>query len=221
MSVIERVESVGGPSSFLNGSGAVGGSINLITKIADLQGDLSQARLGLGDQRQLAMSLQRGLGTAAGGGHVLRLDVNGTQGAQRSQGRERDTWQAAASWRAALGPGASHTLSLEQQHERVTQPYWGTPLQRDAANAVLGQVHWDARTVDVNYNVVDGRYQQDVRWLRSILEARLGLAARLTHTLYHYDALRDYDNLETYTFVNQNRQVQRSAALLQRHDQQV
>ena len=60
-----------------------------------------------------------------------------------------------------------------------------------------------------------------MRWLRSILEARLSPAARLTHTLYHYDALRDYDNLETYNFVNQNSQVQRSAALLQRHDQQV
>jgi iron complex outermembrane receptor protein len=219
--LIERIESMGGPSSFLNGSGAVGGSINLITKIADLQGDLSQVRLGAGDQRQLALSLQRSLGPSAEGGHVLRLDLNGTQGAQRSQGRERDTWQAAASWRAALGDSASHTLSVEQQHERVTQPYWGTPLQRDAANTVLGQVRWDARTVDVNYNVVDGRYQQDVRWLRSILEARLSPTARLSHTLYHYDALRDYDNLETYTFVNQNSQVQRSAALLQRHDQQV
>ena len=219
--LIERVESVGGPSSFLNGSGAVGGSINLITKVADLKGDLSRVRLGVGDQRQLAMSLQRGLGTPAGAGHVLRLEVNGTQGAQRSQGRGRESWQAAASWRAALRSEASHTLSVEQQHERVTQPYWGTPLQRDAANAVLGQVRWDARTVDVHYNVVDGRYQHDVRWLRSILEALLSPAARLSHTLYHYDALRDFDNLERYTFVNQNSQAQRSAALLQRHDQQV
>jgi iron complex outermembrane recepter protein len=219
--LIARVESVGGPSSFLNGSGAVGGSINLITKIADLQGDLSQLRLGGGEQGQLALSLQRSLDTPAGGGHVLRLDVNGTQGAQRSQGRGRDTWQAAASWRAALGNEASHTLAVEQQYERVSQPYWGTPLQRNADNVVLGQVHWDPRTVDVNYNVVDGRYQQDVRWLRSIIETRLSPSTHLTHTLYHYDALRDYDNLETYSFVNQNSQVQRSGALLQRHDQRV
>ena len=114
--LIERVESVGGPSSFLNGSGAVGGSINLITKIADRQGDLSQVRLGLGNQRQLALSLQRGLATQGGGGHVLRLDVNGTQGAQRSQGRDRDTWQAAVSWRAALGGEASHTLSVVRSY---------------------------------------------------------------------------------------------------------
>ena len=46
-------------------------------------------------------------------------------------------------------------------------------------------------------------------------------ATRLTHTLYHYDALRDYENVEVYTFVANNAQVERSPALLQRHDQQV
>lgn len=217
--LVERVEVIGGPSSFLNGSGAVGGSINVISKIADLQGDLGQVHLGGGDQRQLALGLQRSLG--AEGGQVLRIDANATHGAQRSQGRERATWQLGASWRAALGANLSHTLALEQQHERVTQPYWGTPLLRDAANAVLGQVRWDPRTEDVNYNVVDGRYQQDVRWLRSITAWQPTPALRLAHTLYHYDALRDYDNVETYTYVNANAGVQRSAALLQRHDQQV
>ena len=219
--LVERIEVIGGPSSFLHGSGAVGGSINVITKVADLQGDLSQVRLGAGDQRQLSLGLQRSLGGSGAGVHVLRLDLNGTDGANRSQGRERDTWQAAASWRAPLGSRVSHTLSLEQQHEKVTQPYWGTPLLKDAAGAVLGQVRTDPRTVDVNYNVVDGRYQQDVTWARSILQAELSPALRATHTLYHFDALRDYDNVEVYSFVNGNRQVQRSSALLQRHDQQV
>lgn len=119
--LVERIEVIGGPSSFLNGSGAVGGSINIISKIADLQGDLGQLHLGAGDQRQLALGLQRSLG--AEGGQVLRIDANATRGAQRSQGRERETWQLGASWRAALGANLSHTLALEQQHERVTQPY--------------------------------------------------------------------------------------------------
>ena len=219
--LVERVEAIGGPSSFLNGSGAVGGSINLISKVADLQGDLSQLRLGAGDQRQLALGLQRSLGEAGAAGQVLRLDLHATRGAQRSQGRERETWQAAASWRAPITSTISHTLAFEQQHERVTQPYWGTPLRKDSSGAVVGQVQIDPRTVDVNYNVVDGRYQQDVRWLRSIVQAELSPALRATHTLYGYDALRDYDNVEVYSFVANNTQVQRSSALLQRHDQQV
>ena len=220
--LVERVEAIGGPSSFLHGAGAVGGSINVITKVADTQGDLSHARLALGDQRQAAFSLQRGVGgPAPSDGHVLRADLNATRGSVDTQGRDRETWQLGLSWRAALGPNASHTLALEQQHERVDQPYWGTPLLRDASNAVVGEARIDPRTRGVNYNAVDGLYQQDVLWVRSIAEVDLSPRTRARHTLYHYEALRDYENIETATWVNGNRQVQRSNALLQRHNQDV
>ncbi len=216
--LVERLEAIGGPSSFLNGSGAVGGSINVITKIADRQGDLTHVRAALGDSHQAALSVQRGIGDAAVP-QVLRLDLNATRGAQAAQGRDRESWQAGASWRAPLAAGLVHTLAAEQQHERVTQPYWGTPLLRDATGAVLGQIQVDARTRDVNYNAVDGRYQQDVSWLRSITQWQPAAATTFTHTLYHYAALRDYENIEVYTFVNANTEVERSSALLQRHNQ--
>ncbi|MFO1286697.1 MAG: TonB-dependent receptor, partial [Rubrivivax sp.] len=226
--IVERVEAIGGPSSFLNGAGAVGGTINVITKIADLQGDLTQWRAGSGEQQQLALGLQRAFGERDALAHVLRLDLNGTRASGNRLwhiGRERDAWQAAASWRAALGGrlgGALvHTLAVERQHEKVTQPYWGTPLLRDGANAVAGEVRIDPGTRGVNYNAIDGRYQQDVTWARSILTWAVAPAVQATHTLYHYDALRDYENIETATFVNGNTQVQRSNALRQRHDQQV
>jgi len=222
--LVERVEAIGGPSSFLNGAGAVGGTINVITRIADLQGDLTQLRAGLGDLSQLALGLQRSFGTAKAPDHVLRLDLNGTQATGNrlwATGRERDAWQAAASWRAALAPGLTHTLAVEQQHEKVTQPYWGTPLLRDATNAVLGEVAIDPRTRGINYNVVDGRYQQDVTWGRSILQWAISPTTSATHTFYFYDALRDYENVETYTFFTNNTEVERSNALRQRHDQQV
>lgn len=217
--LVDRVEALGGPSSFLNGSGAVGGTINVITKIADTQGDVSHARVALGDQRQAALSLQRSLG-----GQVLRADLNTTRGTVDTLGRDRRAWQLGLSWRAGFqagGANASHTLAVEQQHERVDQPYWGTPLLRDANNAVLGEVHIDPRTRGVNYNVVDGKYQQDVLWVRSLLQLRFSPATSATHTLYHYEALRDYENVETYNWVAGNTLVERSGALLQRHNQDV
>lgn len=214
--LVDHVEAIGGPSSFLHGSGAVGGSINIVSKIADTQGDLTQFRLGAGTQRQAAASLQRSVGS-----QVLRADFNTTRGANDAQGDSRKSWQAGLSWRAALAPTLGHTLSLEQQFEKVTQPYWGTPLLRDANNAVLGEVRIDPRTVGVNYNAVDGKYQQDVLWLRSILQWQPAPATQATHTLYHYEALRDYENVEVYTWVNANTQVERSSALLQRHNQDV
>lgn len=214
--LVDRVEAIGGPSSFLHGSGAVGGSINIVTKIADTQGDLTQFRLGAGTQRQAAASLQRSFG-----GQVLRADLNATTGTHESMGDGRKSWQAGLSWRAELAPALSHTLSVEQQFEKVTQPYWGTPLLRDAGNAVLGEVRFDPRTVGVNYNVVDGKYQQDVLWVRSLLNWKIAPATQATHTLYHYEALRDYENVEVYTWVAANTQVERSSALLQRHNQDV
>ena len=214
--IVERLEAIGGPSSFLNGSGAVGGSINVITKVADTQGDLSQARLAAGDQKQAAFSLQRGWGD-----QVLRADLNATRGTNEAMGRDRSSWQLGLSWRSAWGSALTHTLAVEQQHEKVTQPYWGTPLLRDSANAVLGEVQIDPRTRKLNYNVDDGRYQQDVLWARSVLQWQLSLRTRATHTAYHYEALRDYENVEVYTWVAGNTLVERSSALLQRHNQDV
>lgn len=215
---IERLEAIGGPSSFLNGSGAVGGTINVVTKVADTSGDLARLVVGLGDRAQLAGSWQRGLGD---GGQVLRVELNRTEGALWTQGRDRSAWQASASWRAPLAPGLVHTLALERQHERVTQPYWGTPMLRSADGSVSGALRFDPGTYGVNYNVVDGRYEQDVDWARSITEWTPSPGTRVSHTLYHYGALRDYDNVESYAFKAGNTRVERSSALLQRHDQRV
>ena len=214
--IVERVEAIGGPSSFLNGSGAVGGTINVITKLADTSGDLTRMFVGSGDRAQVAGSLQRTLGE-----QVLRVELNRSEGALWTQGRERGAWQASASWRAPLAAGLVHTLAVERQHEKVTQPYWGTPMLRAADGSVTGALKFDADTYGVNYNVVDGRYEQDVDWARSILEWTLSPQTRVSHTLYHYDALRDYDNVEVYTFKANNTAVERSSALLQRHNQRV
>lgn len=214
--IVERVEALGGPSSFLNGSGAVGGTINIVTKVADAGGELTRLYVGGGDRAQAAASVQRTLA-----GQVLRLELNRSEGALWTQARGRSAWQASASWRAPLATGLTHTLAVERQHEKLTQPYWGTPMLRATDGSVTGALRFDPGTYGVNYNVVDGRYEQEVTWARSLLEWTLSAQTRVSHTLYHYDALRDYDNVEAYTFKANNTAVERSSALLQRHDQRV
>ncbi|MFQ6686827.1 Plug domain-containing protein, partial [Bordetella pertussis] len=66
--IYDRVEAIGGPSSFLFGAGAVGGAINYVTKVA--QRDTfydGQLRLGSYGARQASVGLNRQLAGEPGG----------------------------------------------------------------------------------------------------------------------------------------------------------
>jgi len=210
--IFDRVEAIGGPSSFLFGSGAVGGSINYVTKLA-VEREFSEARLRLGadDLKEASVGLNRRVGE----GHYARIDLNRRDSGSWVDGTERRATQLAASLKSDLGRGSSHTLAYEFQQEDVDRPYWGTPL----LNPVAGELRIDEATRFKNYNSVDGVYDQRVQWLRSIGAWKVNDALQLTNTFYVYDALRDYRNVETYRFNPSNTAVVRSAALLQRHDQ--
>ena len=211
--IYDRVEAVGGPSSFLFGAGAVGGSINYITKLANRDGNLTEAkaRYGSYNDRQLAAGTNQKLGER----NYVRLDLNGNAMDGWSDNTERKAWQAAASWLADLTPDLSSTVALEYQYENVDRPYWGTPVLRP----FVGEVNIDNGTRFKNYNSQDGLYKQTVKWGRWLLDYRVDDSLKLRNTFYHYDALRDYQNVETYTFNANNTRVVRSNALLQRHDQ--
>ncbi|MEQ1731889.1 MAG: TonB-dependent receptor, partial [Vicinamibacterales bacterium] len=70
-----------------------------------------------------------------------------------------------------------------------------------------------------NYNSRDGIYEQTVWWGRSITEFKASNTFSVRNTVYHYDALRDYRNVEEYRYTADNSSIVRSAPLLQRHDQ--
>jgi len=210
--IIDRVEAIGGPSSFLFGSGAVGGSINYITKLAEAREfSEGQLRIGADDLKEASVGLNRRVGN----GHYARIDVNHRDTGSWIDGVDSRSTQLAASLLSHFGRGVTHTLAYEFQQEDVDRPYWGTPL----VNPVAGQLRVNEATRFKNYNSRDGVYDQRVHWLRSIGAWQVNDALQLTNTFYVYDALRDYRNVETYRFNPANTQVVRSAALLQRHDQ--
>lgn len=219
--IYDRVEAIGGPSSFLFGSGAVGGSINYITKTAERHNFTEgQLRLGQNDLKEVSLGLNRRLGSSdgtAGAQHFARIDLNHRNAGHWVDGMHTRSTQLATSLLSDLGGGFTHTLAYEYQNEDVHRPYWGTPL----LNPVAGELQLDPRTRFSNYNSADGLYAQRVQWLRSVAQWRASDALQLRNTFYVYDALRDYRNVETYRFNASNSQVIRSAALLQRHDHEV
>jgi iron complex outermembrane receptor protein len=212
--IYERVEAIGGPSSFMAGSGAVGGTINTITKLAQ-ERESGEARLRVGADGLREGSF--GLNRQVADGHYARIDLNHRDSDNWIEGTGSRATQLAASLRSRLAPSLTHTLAYEYQEEDVDRPYWGTPL----LNPVAGRARISEATRFKNYNSLDGVYDQRVNWLRSVSEYRPDEATRWTNTFYVYDALRDYRNVESYRFDSENTAVIRSGILLQRHDQRL
>lgn len=213
--IYDRVEAVGGPSSFLFGAGAVGGSINYITKLASRTEDFNEGRISYGSYDSSETSF--GFNHALNPNNHARLDFSHTRSNGYVDREERDAWSVAFSLLTDINDQLSHTLALEYQNESVDSPYWGSPV----LNPLGGEMKVDEHRRFDNYNVEDGRYEQRVRWLRSITEYRFDDATSLRNTLYHYNTERNFRNLETYTYSADNRRVQRSGSLLQRHDQEL
>ncbi len=219
--IYDRIEAIGGPSSFLFGSGAVGGSINAITKTAEPY-DFTEGQLRLGQNglKEVSLGLNRRLGShdgTAGPQHFARIDLNHRDAGNWVDAMQIRSTQLATSLLSNLGGGLSHTLAYEYQNEHMERPYWGTPWR----NPMAGELHIDPRTRFKNYNSADGLYAQRVQWLRSVTQWRTSDVLELRNTFYAYNALRDYRNVETYRFNPSNTQVIRSATFLQRHDHEV
>lgn len=214
----ERVEAIGGPSSFLYGAGAVGGTINYVTRLARLDRDEAAVQASWGSFRDGTLAM--GANLRIGGDEArqaVRVDASARDGESWIDGQEREASTLAASWLVQLAPTLRHTLAVEVQQEDSHRPYWGTPVRQPAT----GRLSVLPETVGRNYNVADGYYGQDVRWARSLLEWTPGEHDTVRNTVYHYDALRDYRNVESYRLTPDSTGVIRSGALLQRHDQQV
>lgn len=79
---------------------------------------------------------------------------------------KRDSTSTAFSILSDLTPLLSHTLALEYQEDKEESPYWGSPI----LNPVGDTMKIDKRRRFENYNVGDGRYEQRVRWVRSIID---------------------------------------------------
>lgn len=219
--IYDRVEAIGGPSTFLFGAGAVGGAINYVTKLPERDTFYEgQLRLGSFDTRQASAGINQQLAGSPGGrGHYLRIDANTTASNGWVDGERSNATQVAASLLSDLGDDVTQTWAFEYQRERVDRPYWGTPLTVGANGKVSGEGHIRGGTRFKNYNVDDGLYEQSVLWARSLTEWRAAPGVTFKNTLYYYRAERDFRNLETYRYNAGNSRVLRSAALLQRHEQ--
>lgn len=217
--IYDRVELLGGPSSFLNGSGAVGGSLNVITKLANREEDTFEGRMSYGryDTWETAVGFNKALNSGDGPRHYARLDYSRTSSNGYIDRQENGAGNLAFSLLSDINDRLSHTLAIEYLEEKEDSPYWGTPVLQP----LTGKLQIDKHNRFTNYNVEDGRYEQRTRWIRSITDYQLDDNTQLRNTFYHYDGQRDYRNLEVYRYNSDNSAIARSGGYRQRHDQEV
>ncbi|MCB5191346.1 TonB-dependent receptor [Methylobacillus arboreus] len=213
--VYDHVELVGGPSSFLYGSGSIGGSLNYVTKLATRDEEIREAHVS--HARYDTMETAVGINHALNETNWVRLDFSRNTSNGYIDRQERQASSLAVSWLADLTPRLSHTLALEHHVEREDSPYWGTPTLQPQS----GTLKIDKSNRFKNYNVRDGRYEQRVTWARSITDYKISDQTSLRNTFYHYRGQRDFRNLEVYGYNASNTLVTRSDAYMQRHNQEL
>lgn len=214
--IYDRVELIGGPSSFLYGTSSVGGSINYVTKVAERTDQEITGRLSYGryDTTESAIGFNKALNDS----NWIRLDYSHTSTNGYIDRQENRADNMAFSWLTDLSDKLSHTLALEYLEEKEDSTYWGSPV----LNPQTGTLKINKSTRFRNYNVDDGRYEQRVAWLRSVTDYQFNDKTALRNTFYHYDGQRDYRNLEKYAYTdNTNSAIERSAGYQQRHNQEM
>lgn len=213
--IYDRVELIGGPSSFLYGTSSVGGSVNYITKIAERSDQDITGRLSYGRYDTTESSI--GINKALNENNWIRFDYSHTSTNGYIDRQENRADNMAFSWLTDINDKLSHTLALEYLEEKEDSPYWGAPTLQPQSGTLKINKHNRFE----NYNVEDGRYEQRVRWLRSITDYQFNDKTALRNTFYHYDGQRDYRNLEVYRYNSNNTLIDRAGAYQQRHDQEV
>lgn len=219
---LERVELLRGPSSVVNGQGAVAGTINAVTKAAEptsahgWQGLLSYGRFntyhaaaGAAGPINDALWYRVDASRSATDGWVDRMDSGSTN------------VTGSVLWRPATR--ARITFSADVLDDDLPQ-YFGTPLvPRSAAVQPLDVVRTttgetiDERTRFVNYNVNDGVARARQVLLRADASLKLTDEITLNNVAYGFDAEREWKNAEGYVFCTSVVDVCRSVGQISRY----
>jgi iron complex outermembrane receptor protein len=214
---LDRVEFLKGPSSLISGQGAVGGTINFVTKAPHTGPVESEAFVGF-DQRGTFRTGFGSGGSTTVKGLDYRFDISRTKEVGFIDDTEFKNVHVSGQLDYRLSDSFKTFFAAEFKNYKA-KPYEGTPLVPVAysgANATsgivsgtkvsaynltnLGAVTIDGRTLSTNYNVVDGHKTIKEAWVRSGFEWDLNHAVTLRSQIYNYNASRDWYNNEVSAF---------------------
>jgi iron complex outermembrane receptor protein len=220
----DRVELLGGASSYLYGQGAVGGVVNYVSKIATRGQDRNEALLqgGMWFNRRASYGMNKQIDA----NNWAQFDVSYLGSDGWAENSHFNSGAGNASWLTDITPQLSNTVAVEFQHEE-RNANWGTPVPRPYVGA--GTVPWTTVGLPVltlrfdpgvrfkNYNADSPVFDQQVLWVRDIAEYKPSEALQFKNLFYFYRADRQYYNVEGYDYNAANTLLTRSASFATRH----
>lgn len=174
----ERIEILKGPASVLFGEGAIGGTINFITKRPDRNNPSTEALLSYGSYGSHRAAVGKGGALGEAGAYRFDYSRNDTKvGTIDRNGEKIDHFTSGLSF--DLSPAVKFDLSFDYLRDD-NQVYYGTPLvPASFATQPTGVVSTpDGRVIDrrltrLNYNVLDQDNSSETYWLRAKVTAKL------------------------------------------------
>jgi iron complex outermembrane receptor protein len=205
---LDRIEVLGGASSYLWGQGAVGGAINYVSKIAnrEQQGFEAMGLIGMFFNRRTAIGYNGQIGDTPNWIQVA-ASYSGSDGyVERTPHNAGDF---SLSWLTDVNSQLSNTVAVEF-HLEERDGYWGTPLLNPVFGGNVyplranGLPVFDARiapgTRYKNLNSVDPMFDQQVLMARNITEYRHSDSLQFKNTFYFYRADRQWENVEAGSY---------------------
>ena len=205
---VERIEVMGGPSSVLYGTGAIGGVINIVPRRPNTEMRENAIRIGTGSFGTWRAALGSGGPINERAAYRVDLSHNRADGWLDRYG-EMSSTALSASFRFELTENLTFTLS-EDYGDQQPERYWGTP-------SVAGGVDDNVRTT--NYNVSDGRIRYEDSWTQARLEWEPSEGIRVRTGAQYLKADRHWRNLENYLIDPAAQTVFREFYLEILHDQ--
>ena len=204
---IERIDVLRGPASVMFGAGAVGGAINVVSKMPSWI-PTNQAEISLDS------NMTRRIAVDSGGPINKDVAYRITATGNMSDGwvDRDDTSNVALHAVVQIRQNEDVTWTLSSDYgDRSPSRYFGTPL-------VNGRLDESLRFQ--NYNVSDSsiRYQDSWNQVRTEWQVADGISIR--NTLYYLNSKRHWKDVESYAYSATTGQINRSSYIEIFHDQQ-
>lgn len=205
---LERIEVLRGPGSVINGVGAIGATVNYVSKKPTFDNIQHQAHVVFGSNALNRIAY--GSGGKINETTAYRFDIVNHQTDGYVDRAEENRRVLAGAIRFEPQDNLSILLSVDYDNIEDS-PYWGTPLIDKKI---------DKRIRKENYNAKDGLIEYEDLWPHMVVEWKLNDNTTFTNSLYYLSTERQWRNIESYSYNETDNAVDRSFYLEILHDQQ-